>query len=143
MIFQDIADKRPDLVDFFPPPSAKQITQFEDAVGFQLPASLRAIWIEWGTGYLFETEEFLSPAEDEDTGESAFSVTQDCREAGLANDLVVFHRGVGGLTCMRESGEVIQVDDSDFSKVQGFSSLDDWFNSCLMNEYGVRYGLTV
>lgn len=143
MTLQNIAHQRPDLVDFFPPPTEAELTQFENSTGFRIPASLRTIWLDWGTGYLFETEEFLSPAEDDDTGDSTHSVTLEYRENGLPDDVVVFHRGIGGITCMRESGEVIQVDEHDFATVRVFGSFDEWFNECLIREYAGRYGIIV
>ena len=141
MSFQEVSSKRPELLNFFPPPSDESVKHFEKEIGFALPQSLKAFWCRWGTGSAFETEDFFSPTEDADTGESVFSVNQECRAYGLPNHLVVFHRGLGGLTCIDKKGHVSQVDESDLEVVRTFSSIEDWFESVLMHEYGRRYGL--
>lgn len=135
-----IAETRPDLFDFFPPASGESVEDFERELNVKVPSDLRVLWQSWGTGCLFETEDFFSPVKNEDTGESAYSVNSELREDGLPENLIAFHRGVGGVTCVDEIGRVFQVNEKNFSVRRGFGSLDEWLNGFLIREYGSRYG---
>ena len=141
MTLQYVAEKRPELVSFFQPPTDADIAEFERVIGATIPNSLKIFWLRWGTGSVFETEEFFSPAEDLDTGESALTLINEYRAIGLPNEFFVFHRGLGGVTCMNSFGTIVQINDTDSSIKKQFATIDEWFDDVLMREYANRYSL--
>ncbi|MCC9606531.1 SMI1/KNR4 family protein [Blastopirellula sp. JC732] len=143
MTIEEFVAARPDLVSCGRPSTAAEIDRFERELDFPVPLRIRAIWSQFGSGTLFETEDFFTPAVDLVTGESAYSKTTEMRRRGLSPDLVVIHSGLAGFTFLDPSGEIYQADHAHrYSPRRKYANFDDWFQSSLMAEYAGRYGLT-
>lgn len=141
MIFDSIEISRPELLDFTTKPSKAEVDSWCKLHGTKLHQSLREVWERYGTGTVFETEEFYSAASDPDTGESASSINQCLWDRGLRKDRIVFHSGLGGFTCMDGEGAVTQLREDDLAEEGSFESLECWFDKVLLTEYAERYSL--
>ena len=121
--------------------TSEEIDVFERDARQVVAPELRSFWKRWGTGTVFETEEFLSPVRDESTGDSAWSLLQESRRRGLPQHFVPFHRGLGGLTVAANDGQIYVVSEDGFPILATYESIDAWFNDSVFNEYSTRYGL--
>lgn len=143
MIFDLIKKTRPELLDFSARATTVDLKSWSDLNMPQLHESLKDLWLTYGTGTVFETEEFYSPVPDPDTGESANSLNERLWGRGLNKDYIVFHSGLGGFACMDSEGVIRLLNEGNLEESKTFESLENWFQNSLVAEYAERYSLGV
>ena len=91
---------------------------------------------------IYETETIFGPAGDADLGEDVLEINEELQNRDMPEEFLVFHQGTGGLSAVRLSdGQYVQLSEDDFSESGTYSSLEEWYDRVLRNEYADRYGL--
>ncbi len=107
----------------------------------QIPDDLFSFWQETG-GDIYETETAFGPTGDAVFGEDVLEINEELQNRGMSENFLVFHQGTGGLSAVRLSdGQYVQLSEDDFSESGTYSSLEEWYDRVLRNEYADRYGL--
>jgi hypothetical protein len=139
-IFDD-ARQKPELFRWNGPLDADAIDRWIARMRWRIPLDLRSLWVVTGGGELFESETLLRPLEFDDTSEIT-RVTEWWRARGLAEQLVVFHEGMG-LSAIRQSdGYYVWVPFTEpIRPACAFQHLDEWYEKLIRAEYASRYGM--
>jgi len=75
-------------------------------------------------------------------GEDVPEINEELQNRGMPEEFLVFHQGTGGLSAVRLSdGQYVQLSEDDFSESGTYSSLEEWYDRVLRDEYADRYGL--
>ncbi len=127
----------PEPFSFGGPEDREQCEHELSKAGHTTNPPLLEVWGEFGGGYLFETEELLSPL-----GEGWLSIVNRNAafyKAGLPADYLVFHVGMH-LSVVDRSGAMRSLDEANFKTIRTYAALDDWYAD-LRSEFAERYGL--
>jgi len=140
-IFSD-TEARPDLFLWNGSVNHSFLKEWLSENHWQIPDDLFSFWQETGGGDIYETETIFGPAGDADLGEDVLEINEELRNRGMPEEFLVFHQGTGGLSAVRFSdGQYVQLSEDDFSESGTYSSLEEWYDRVLRNEYADRYGL--
>jgi hypothetical protein len=106
-----------------------------------VPADLLELWLTFGGGEMFETEEILAPF-----GGPEYALDFDGRnathhECGLPDTLFVFHEGTWLSAVRRFAPHYVTLDPVTYVVTGEFGSLDHWYKSTVRNEFAERYRL--
>ena len=140
-IFSD-AEARPDLFLWNKSIDRSSLKEWLAENRWQIPDDLFLFWRETGGGDIYETETIFGPVGDADLGEDVLEINEELREEGMPEDFLVFHQGTGGLSAVRLSdGQYLQLSEDNFSESGTYSSLEEWYDRVIRDEYADRYGL--
>jgi len=140
-IFSD-AEARPDLFLWNESIDRSSLKEWLAENRWQIPDDLFLFWRETGGGDIYETETIFGPVGDADLGEDVLEINEELRKGGMPEDFLVFHQGTGGLSAVRLSdGQYLQLSEDDFSESGTYSSLEEWYDRVIRDEYADRYGL--
>jgi hypothetical protein len=121
--------------------SQEQLAKWISGSRVRWPGDLVELWRTVGGGTLFETETILSPFGNPVLGDDIQSVTALHRQRGLSEAVTLFHTGLG-VSGVDESMVLVHLDGATYRTVSTHRTLDDWYATVLLSEYGSRYGLT-
>ena len=139
----DVAQK-PELFIWIGPYDAHSLDEWLLGRGLDVPPDLRELWLSFGAGEAFETEDLLAPFGDPSHAAAAGFFTrrnEDLRSAGLPEGLLVFHEGLCVSAFRRAEPRFVVLDRTSWAVTQAFASLDGWYRGTLRREYAERYGL--
>ena len=107
----------------------------------QVPHDLVELWATTGGGDLFESETILGPHGNVELGDDVLSVNATHRARGLGVDFVLFHIGLGLSAVRLSDGKYVSLSEDDYRVTAEYSSLADWYERAIREEYAERYGL--
>jgi hypothetical protein len=136
-VFEQDVRSAPGAFDWQGSSDVSRVMEWLEASGRRVPEDLITLWAQTGGGDMFETEEVLSPTATDDHDLEA--VNRRLWAAGLAEELLVFHRGLY-LTAVDASERIVRVDPDRLEPVGFFASIGDWYAD-LRGEYARSYGL--
>jgi hypothetical protein len=136
----DVA-QRPELFVWYGPYEASLLDEWLGARELDVPPDLRELWLSFGAGDAFETEEFLAPFDGPEYAADFAASNEAHRSEGLPEGLFVFHDGVCLSAVRRSEPRFVVLDRNSWAIKQAFASLDAWYCGTLRREYAQRYGL--
>lgn len=123
------------------PCDRRRLEEWLSCAPFQLPEDLLGLWLEFGGGTIFETEEIFAPF-----GESTIDRTFDeangfHRTAGLQDGYWVFHEGAWLSAVRRHQPQFVTLERKTYRVTAEYGSLAEWYLRTIRGEYAERYGL--
>lgn len=109
--------------------------------GLDVPSDLLSLWLTFGGGVMFETEEILAPGSGPEYAADFDQVNGAHRGRGLSDGLFLFHEGTWLSAVRRISPRYLLVDRESYAATGEFESLDDWYRRTVREEFAARYGL--
>src|SRR5262245_3334346 len=107
----------------------------------EVPADLLKLWLTFGGGVIFESEEILSPLGEPDWALNFDKTNLAHRGRGLPEGFFIFHEGAWISAVRRTSPHYVTLDPDSYVATREFDSLDDWYRNTVRDEFGARYGL--
>jgi hypothetical protein len=136
----DVAE-RPELFVWRGPYDARSLDRWLDERALEVPPGLRELWLTFGAGDAFESEEFLAPFDAPEYAADFVMSNEAFRRDGLPEGLFVFHDGLCLSAFRRMEPRYVVLDRTSWATSQAFASLNDWYRGTLRREYAQRYGL--
>jgi hypothetical protein len=133
--------EHPRLFCWYGPIDPRRLSMWAEGLHLRLPADLRALWLQFGGGEIFETEEVLVPFDGPSYAAGFEARNTQHREAGLPLSLRLFHAGYVLSAFRNAEPRYVTVDPSTYAVRGEFDSLDEWYRRALRAEYAARYGL--
>lgn len=124
----------PDVFWLENPLRERNLQQAREA--WNLPSDLIALWSEFGTGKMFESEIILRPFAE---SWSVEFITGREKKKGLPAGLTAFHYGIFSSAFDFHRFHVF--DTETYECLGHFSSLDDWYVKFIRKSWGKRYGI--
>ena len=149
LLFAD-ARRRPDLFQPCRPSEGRAegglvspVDEWLQSCKLNVPQDLVLVWQLYGAGAdIFETETLLGPFGDPVYGNDVMGVNESLWARGMSHDYVVFHRGLGGLSAIRQSDlRYVQLREDTFREHGVYRTFDEWYREVPRAEYGARYGV--
>jgi hypothetical protein len=135
------ATVRPELFHFHGAVDRRIVEAYFADMGWKVPDDLTNFLIATGGGDLFETETILGLNHEEGLDDDLLTVNEYYRDAGLPEQMVVFHTGLGISAVRLMDGSYVWLQPESFKILATFASLNDWYRSVLRSEYATRYRL--
>jgi hypothetical protein len=99
------------------------------------------LWSTLGGGEMFESEEILVPLDGPEFGADFDSANERHHAAGLPDDLFVFHEGTWLSAVRGYEPCYVCLDPRTYAVIEAFSSLQEWYERTVREEFAERYGL--
>ena len=107
------------------------------------PPDLLSVWRQYTYGLdFFESETLLGPLGDAPLGNDVIGVNELLWARGMPSDYLVFHRGLGDFSAVRQ-GELVyvQLRADGFREHGAYPTFEEWYRRIPRDEFATRYGL--
>ena len=135
--------ERPQVFYWYGPIARESLQQWIELRQLDVPGDLLDVWLSYGGGVMFESEEVLAPLGGDEHALDFDEVNYRHRDKGLPEGLVVFHEGTWVSAVRNDPPRYVAVEHSSYETVGEFESFDAWYRSTVREEFAERYGLRI